>query len=102
MATAKAQATWKGTLKEGAGTMAGIRAIESGLSVLRPVRAAASAGFDAYGRPRDLTLANWDRPPYNRWSFQHMREIVPTASIEAGRAMELLEEAHWHGAGGGR
>ena len=45
--------------------------------------------LNAYGRPRDLTLANWDRPPYNRWSFQHMREIVPTASIEAGRAMEL-------------
>lgn len=32
--------------------MAGVRAVESGLSVLRPVRAAASAGFDAAGRVR--------------------------------------------------
>ncbi|MER6008924.1 serine hydrolase [Nonomuraea angiospora] len=37
------------------------------------------------------TLANWLRAPYNRWSFQHVREIVPTAVIErgAGPVMEL-------------
>lgn len=32
--------------------MAGVRAVESGLSVLRPVRAASSAAFDAAGRVR--------------------------------------------------
>lgn len=32
--------------------MAAVRAVEGGLSVLRPVRAAASAGFDPYGRAR--------------------------------------------------
>ena len=32
--------------------MARVRAIEGGFSLLRPARAAASAGFDAYGRVR--------------------------------------------------
>jgi len=29
------------------------------------------------------TLANWRKPPFNRWAFQHLREIVPTAEIAA-------------------
>jgi CubicO group peptidase (beta-lactamase class C family) len=28
-----------------------------------------------------VTLANWQDPPFNRWSFQHLRELVPTARI---------------------
>jgi CubicO group peptidase (beta-lactamase class C family) len=28
-----------------------------------------------------VTLANWRRPPFNKWSFQHVREIIPTADI---------------------
>ncbi len=28
-----------------------------------------------------VTLTNWRSPPYNRWSFQHVRELVPTAEI---------------------
>jgi CubicO group peptidase (beta-lactamase class C family) len=31
-----------------------------------------------------VTLANWQDPPYNRWSFQHVRELVPTARIHRG------------------
>jgi CubicO group peptidase (beta-lactamase class C family) len=31
-----------------------------------------------------VTLANWLRPPFNRWSFQHVREVVPTAGIHRG------------------
>ncbi len=31
--------------------------------------------------PRD----GWDRAPWNRWSFQHVREIVPTAEVWRGR-----------------
>ncbi|MFN0193050.1 MAG: serine hydrolase domain-containing protein, partial [Aestuariivirga sp.] len=27
---------------------------------------------------------DWDRPPWNRWSFQHMREILPTAEVWRG------------------
>ena len=30
---------------------------------------------------QQVSLANWLRPPFNRWSFQHVREIVPTACI---------------------
>ena len=38
-----------------------------------------------------MTLMNWDRPPYNRWSFQHVREIVPTMPIGACIPMPLPE-----------
>ena len=27
---------------------------------------------------------DWDAPPWNRWSFQHMRELVPTVPVAAG------------------
>lgn len=30
--------------------------------------------------PRD----EWDRPPWNRWAFQHVREIVPTVEVWRG------------------
>jgi CubicO group peptidase (beta-lactamase class C family) len=33
---------------------------------------------------RLVTLANWQDPPFSRWSFQHVREIVPTARIDRG------------------
>ncbi len=35
-------------------------------------------------RPRGLTLENWLDPPYNRWSFSHVREFVPTQRISRG------------------
>ena len=25
------------------------------------------------------SLTNWQNAPHNRWSFQHLREVVPTA-----------------------
>jgi CubicO group peptidase (beta-lactamase class C family) len=28
---------------------------------------------------------DWDRPPHNRWSFQHIREILPTAEVWRGQ-----------------
>ena len=27
------------------------------------------------------TLANWRSAPYNRWAFQHVRELIPSAEI---------------------
>jgi CubicO group peptidase (beta-lactamase class C family) len=33
---------------------------------------------------QQVTLANWLKPPFNRWSFQHMREIVSSAAIHRG------------------
>ncbi len=31
-----------------------------------------------------VTLANWQDPPFNRWAFQHVRELIPTARIVRG------------------
>jgi hypothetical protein len=31
-----------------------------------------------------LPRADWDRPPWNRWSFQHIRELLPTAEVWRG------------------
>ena len=31
-----------------------------------------------------VTLANWQDPPFNRWAFQHIRELIPTARIARG------------------
>ena len=30
-----------------------------------------------------VTLANWRQPPFNRWGFQHVREIIPTVNIQS-------------------
>jgi CubicO group peptidase (beta-lactamase class C family) len=30
------------------------------------------------------TLENWDLPPFNRWSFQNMRSLFPTANVSRG------------------
>lgn len=54
-----------------------------------PVRSAADAGLMSGAPPfppdRLVTLANWQDPPFNRWAFQHVRELVPTAWIAGGR-----------------
>jgi CubicO group peptidase (beta-lactamase class C family) len=31
-----------------------------------------------------VTLANWQDPPFNRWAFQHVRELIPSARIGPG------------------
>ena len=38
------------------------------------------------GSPPQLCAAalDWDRPPWNRWAFQHVREILPTAEVWRG------------------
>ena len=38
-----------------------------------------------------VTLDNWQDPPFNRWGFQHVRELIPTANIArgSGRPWEL-------------
>ena len=30
---------------------------------------------------RRVTLANWQDPPFNRWGFQHIRDLIPTARV---------------------
>jgi len=41
-----------------------------------------------------VTLANWQEPPYNRWSFSHMRELIPTQRIrrDPGHVTPLLAD----------
>jgi CubicO group peptidase (beta-lactamase class C family) len=36
--------------------------------------------------------ADWDRAPWNRWSFQHMREIVPTVEVRRGEMVLALPD----------
>jgi hypothetical protein len=31
-----------------------------------------------------VTLANWQDPPFNRWAFRHVRELIPSQLIPAG------------------
>ena len=48
---------------------------------------AADLGLMQGSRPspeRLVTLANWQEPPFNRWAFQHFRELVPTAPVSRG------------------
>jgi len=41
-------------------------------------------GAPPFGAERLVTLENWQRAPYNRWAFQHVRELIPSARIPRG------------------
>jgi CubicO group peptidase (beta-lactamase class C family) len=54
-----------------------------------------------------VTLANWRVPPFNRWSFHNVRQVVPTAAIYRGAAAtpfgrdpHSIERVSFHGPGG--
>ena len=42
------------------------------------------AGAPPFDPERLVTLANWQEPPFNRWGFQHVAELIPTARIPHG------------------
>ena len=42
------------------------------------------AGSPPFATESLVTLENWQRPPYNRWAFQHVRELIPTVRISRG------------------
>jgi hypothetical protein len=45
------------------------------------------SGSSVTGAKRpDFPMVEWDRPPWNRWSFQHIGEILPTTPVKAGAA----------------
>jgi CubicO group peptidase (beta-lactamase class C family) len=50
------------------------------------------------GSPPEVILPklDWDRPPWNRWAFQHIREILPTVEVWRGngplRALPRADE----------
>jgi CubicO group peptidase (beta-lactamase class C family) len=39
---------------------------------------------DQSARPKDVNLSNFQFGPFNRWSFSHLREVLPTVNIEHG------------------
>jgi CubicO group peptidase (beta-lactamase class C family) len=41
-------------------------------------------GAPPFPPQRLISLENWQEPPYNRWAFQHVRELIPTARIDRG------------------
>ncbi|MET2828665.1 serine hydrolase domain-containing protein [Mesorhizobium shangrilense] len=43
-----------------------------------------------FRRPKDLSLANWDRAPHNRWTYQHISDFLPTGPIASGEPMALM------------
>ena len=61
----------------------------------RPKTAREAGIMQGFPPPPDkrVTLENWDRPPYNRWSFQHVREILPTVAVARGASVWALPEA---------
>src|SRR6478736_1588519 len=40
--------------------------------------------------PQQVNLSNWQQPASLRWSFRHMREVIPTHPIVAGGAVRPL------------
>jgi len=52
------------------------------------------AGAPPFPAERRVTLANWQDPPFNRWGFQHVRDLIPTARISRGDGptWELLRD----------
>ncbi len=77
-----------------------MRASRKGTLCLLAVAAAAGAGENIdwpataaelgimRGSPaaedKQVTLANWQYGPYNRWAFQHVREVLPTVTVARG------------------
>ena len=39
------------------------------------------SGAPPFRGQAQVTLANWQDPPFNAWAFQHIRELIPTARI---------------------
>jgi hypothetical protein len=40
-----------------------------------------------------VPFGDWDRAPWNRWTFQHVSEMVPTARIRRGDKVSALPAA---------
>ena len=66
-------------MADGAGTQAGpVMMSEAMTSEQRP---ALMTGAPPFPVEHAVTLANWQDPPFNRWAFQHLRELIPSARI---------------------
>ncbi len=54
-----------------------------------------------------VPFLDWDRPPWNRWAFQRVRQILPTATIRRGATVSALpaeagrlDDLTWRGGDG--
>ena len=50
-------------------------------------------GPPPYQPERLVSLSNWQDPPFNRWGFQHVRDLIPTARIARGDRARALTRA---------
>ncbi len=50
-------------------------------------------GPPPYPPERLVSLANWQDPPFNRWGFQHVRDLIPTARIARGERSRAFPRA---------
>jgi CubicO group peptidase (beta-lactamase class C family) len=50
------------------------------------------AGFPPPADKR-MTLENWDSAPFNRWSFQNVRSVLPTRAVARGHEVSVLSAA---------
>ncbi len=41
-----------------------------------------------------MPMLDWDRPPWNRWAFQHVNEFLPTGIVARGSTVSGLYENH--------
>jgi CubicO group peptidase (beta-lactamase class C family) len=46
-----------------------------------PATTGLMSGAPPFPGQAQVTLANWQDPPFNAWAFQHVRELIPTARI---------------------
>ncbi|HEX5190953.1 MAG TPA: serine hydrolase [Streptosporangiaceae bacterium] len=52
-------------------------------------------GAPPFAGDAQVTLANWQDPPFNRWAFQHVRELIPSARIAGtSHARPLPSDEH--------
>ena len=50
----------------------------------RPKTAAEMGIMQGSPPKRTIDMSKWDKGPDNRWAFQHISEIIPTANISRG------------------
>ncbi len=43
---------------------------------------------------------DWDRPPWNRWAFQHIREFLPTVEVKRGEGAASVIASAYQDIGG--
>ena len=65
---------------------------EGGRPMTRRVPDASELGLMVGSPPPEpalVTLANWQDPPFNRWGFQHVRDLIPDRADPARRRRRL-------------